>query len=62
MSGTLKIRSIWDVGLEKNAKDILNTVQNNDEVLELAEQRTFMTTLRKRQKNGWDVFYTMTRY
>ena len=34
----------------KNAKDILDRAQNNDEALELAEeQRTLMITLRQRQ-------------
>jgi len=28
--------------------------KTNDEVLELAEQRILITTLRQRQKNGWD--------
>ena len=37
--------------------------KTNDEVLQCAEeQRTLMTTLRQRQKNGWDMCYATTHY
>jgi len=45
------------VDLEKNAKGILDRLQN-----QLAQvQRTLMTTLRQRQKNGWDMCYVITK-
>ena len=37
--------------------------KTNDEVLELTEElRTLMTTLRQRQRNGWDMCYTTNHY